>query len=51
MNQTTADAYLNVVVSHPRWSKYDKHRAEQEAAVSPDTASEPEEEDPPEDNA
>ncbi|MBP3666136.1 MAG: membrane protein insertion efficiency factor YidD [Clostridia bacterium] len=34
-----------------RWSKYDKHRAEQEAAVSPDTASEPEEEDPPEDNA
>jgi putative membrane protein insertion efficiency factor len=34
-----------------RWSKYDKYRAEQEAAVSPDTVSEPPEEDLPEDNA
>jgi hypothetical protein len=34
-----------------RWSKYDKYRAEREAAVSQDTLSEPEEEDFPEENA
>ena len=34
-----------------RWSKYDKYRAEREAAVSQDTLSEPEDEASSEDNA